>query len=54
MGVRVRSKREGIYVYIELAHFVVHKKLIRHCKMTIPQFKKTKRTQVAFVLITHI
>ena len=54
MGVRVRSKREGIYVYKELAHFVVHKKLIRHCKMTIPQFKKTKRTQVAFVLITHI
>ena len=54
MGVRVRSEREGIFVYIELTHFVVHKKLTRCCKMTIPQFKNTKRTQAAFVLITHI
>ena len=43
MGVRVRSKREGIYVYIELPHFVEHKKLTRRCKMIIPQFKKKQK-----------
>ena len=33
-----RSKREGIYVYIELIHFGVQQELTHHCKATIPQF----------------
>ena len=28
-----------IYVYVQLNHFVVHLKLIQHCKSTIPQYK---------------
>ena len=39
-----RSKREGIYVYIHLIHFVVQQKLTQHCRVTIPQFKKKKNT----------
>ena len=31
------SKREGIYVYIKLIHFVVQQKLTQHCKTSIPQ-----------------
>ena len=34
-------KREGIYVNIELIHFVVQQKLIQHCKPIILQFKNT-------------
>ena len=36
-GVRGTSKREGIYVYIQLIHFVVQQKLIQHCKEIILQ-----------------
>ena len=32
-------QEEGIYVYIWLTHFVVHQKLIQHCKAIILQFK---------------
>ena len=35
-----RSKREGIYVYIWLIHFVVQQKLTQHCKATILQKKR--------------
>ena len=35
-----RSKREGIYVYIWLLHFVVQQKLTSHCKAMILQLKK--------------
>ena len=41
-GVGGRSEREGIYVYIQLIHFVVQQKLTQHCKATILQLKKTK------------
>ena len=34
------GKREGIYVYMKLIHFVVWQKLIQHCKAIILQFKK--------------
>ena len=34
-GVGGRSEREGIYVYIQLIHFVVQQKLTQHCKATI-------------------
>ena len=44
MGWRERvgegSKREVIYVYIWLIHFIVQWKLAQHCKATIPQLKK--------------
>ena len=45
MGGRVggRCKREGIYVYIQLIHFIVQQKLTQHCKATLPQLKKKKR-----------
>ena len=31
------SKKEWIYVYVELIHFAVQLKLTQHCKSTIPQ-----------------
>ena len=37
-----RYKREEIYVYISLIHFIVQQKLTQHCKETIPQLKKKK------------
>ena len=39
-GVGGRLQREGIYVYIELIHFVVQQKLTQHCKAIILEFKK--------------
>ena len=36
-GVGGRSKREGIYVNIELIHFTVQQKLTHHCKAIILQ-----------------
>ena len=39
-GLGGRSKREGIYVYIQLIHFVVQQKLTQHCKANILQYKK--------------
>ena len=36
-GVGGRSKREGIYVYIELIPFVVQQNLTQHCKAVILQ-----------------
>ena len=38
-----RSKREGIYVYIQLIHFIVKQRLTQYCKVIILQLKK--RTQ---------
>ena len=38
-----RSKREGIYAYIQLIHFIVQQKLTQHCKATIPPKKKKKK-----------
>ena len=34
-----RSKREEIYVYIQLIHFIVQQKLTQHCKAIIFQLK---------------
>ena len=33
-----RSKREGIYVYIQLIPFIALQELIQHCEATIYQF----------------
>jgi len=41
-GMGRRSKKEGMYVYTWLIHFIVPQKLIQHSKATIPQFKKKK------------
>ena len=38
-AVRERSKREGIYVYIQLTDLVIQQKLTKHCKATIAQLK---------------
>ena len=35
-------KREGIYVYIQLIHFVVQQKLTQHCNTIVLQLKKKK------------
>ena len=37
-----RSKRDGIYVYIQLIHFIVQQKITEHCKAITPQFFKKK------------
>ena len=42
---RGRSKREGIYVYIQMIHFVIQQKVTQHCKATIPQLKKKKEEE---------
>ena len=44
-GVGGRSQREGIYVYIQLIHFVVQQKITQHCKATISQLKKKKKKE---------
>ena len=41
-GVGGRSKRQGIYVYIQLIHFIVQQKPTQNCKPIILQFKKMK------------
>ena len=38
-----RSKRKGIYVYIQLTYLIVQQKLTQHCKATIPQLKQTNQ-----------
>ena len=51
-GVGGRLQREGIYVYIELIHFVVQQELTQHCKAIILQLKKKKkRSDSPFVTI---
>ena len=42
VGVEGRSKREGIYVYIQLIPFIVEQKLTEHCKAIILQLKKKR------------
>ena len=42
-GVEGRFKREGIYVYIWLIHFLVQHKLIQHCTATIFSIKKKQQ-----------
>ena len=50
VGVGGRAKRDGIYVYIQLVHFIVQQKLTQHCKATISQFKKREMFAVVFQL----
>ena len=33
------NKKEGIYVYIQLIHFVLQQKLKQHCKAAVLQYK---------------
>ena len=40
-----RSKREAIYVYIKLTHFVVQQKPTQHCKATILQLNKQNKNE---------
>ena len=47
-GVGGKSKREGIYVYLQLIHSDTQQKLIQHCKAIILQLKeffKNKRAK---------
>ena len=37
--VGARSKREAMYVYMKLIHFIVQQKLTQNCKGTIPPIK---------------
>ena len=42
-----RSKKKGIYVYIQLIPFIVQEKRTQHCKATIsPVFLKKVKIQV--------
>ena len=38
-----RSKREGLYVYIQLIHLVIKQKLMQHYRVIILQFKKIRK-----------
>ena len=35
-----RSTREGVYVYIQLIHYIVQQKVTQHCKEILLQWKK--------------
>ena len=39
-----RLKRKGIYVYLQLIHFILQQKLIQYFKAIILQLKKKKKT----------
>ena len=41
-----RMEREGIDMYIQLTHAVIHQKLTPHCKATIFQLKNLKKEKV--------
>ena len=44
-GVGKKSKREGIYVYMQLIRFAVQQKLTQHCKaVTVQQQEKKKQS----------
>ena len=32
MGVGGETQREGMYVYVQLIHFIMREKIIQHCK----------------------
>ena len=34
-----RSRREGLYVYIQLIHFIVQQKSTQHCKAVILRYE---------------
>ena len=42
LGVGGRPEREGMYVHLQLIHFVVQQKLTQHCKAVILQLKKNQ------------
>ena len=51
--------RKGIYVYIQLSHFVVQQKLTQHCKAVILQQKQNvlgegKRNQLLETLMNKV
>ena len=48
VGGRGRLKREGIFVYTWLIHFVAQQKLTQHCKATVLQSKVVNKTTVWF------
>ena len=52
-GIRVRGrlKREGIYICLQLIHFIVQQKLTQHCKAIILQFKKRYLTKLLYITI---
>ena len=46
--------RGDMYVYIQLIHFAVQKKLTQHCKATIPQQKfKKKLSKKGMSILMH-
>ena len=50
---RRNSKKEGIYVYLQLIHFAVWHKLAQHCKATIINFLiKAFKLNNYFILIS--
>ena len=49
-----RYKKEGIYVYIWMIYFVVHQKLIQHCKAIILQFKIFLKINICSLIVTNV
>ena len=44
------SKGTGIYVYIQLIHFIVQQKLTQHCKAIIVQFFLSQKRKKESIL----
>ena len=54
MGDWMMSKREGIYVYIWLVHFIVQQKLAQHCKSIILHKQKDEMSPANDALLVGI
>ena len=54
-GMGGRSKREGVYVYIWLSHFILQQKPIQHCNAITPlQEKKKKKDNASLAKLTKV
>ena len=51
---RRRSNKEGMYIHIELTHFVAQQKLTQHCKTTIAQLKIYIILHNVYILLFHV
>ena len=53
-GVGGRHKREGIYLYIQLIHFLVQQKLTPHCKAINLQLKKKLQSIIQGLALVYM
>ena len=53
LGVGGRPEREGMYVHLQLIHFVVQQKLTQHCKAVILQLKKKNQSDAPAIITRY-